>query len=81
MCTKDGSNPFCQLPRERERSRRAEAAHPKWPAMPFVQRPYKKHTSLIYFVSCSFDYLAHSKECKEIRQMTFCKSEGDSLQE
>jgi len=34
--------------------------------MTFVQLPYKKQTFLIYFVSCSFDYLMHSKECEEI---------------
>lgn len=70
VCTKDGSDPFCQLPHETS-----------WSTLPFVQCPCEKHTFLIYFASCSLDYFLHSKECKEIGWVTLCRSEGDISQE
>ncbi|KAK4821863.1 hypothetical protein QYF61_004340 [Mycteria americana] len=46
---------------------------------PLCNVSIKKHTFLIYFVSCSFDYLAHSKECKEIQRMTSCRSKANGI--
>lgn len=74
---------------EMGRSGTSQTAHPALCAMSLKKEKNKKQknpttknpTLLIYFVSCSFGYLVHSKEREETRRMTFCKINGDSLQE
>lgn len=71
-CTKAGSDPFCCPMGLNITTPEGQKLHTP-NGCPLGDVPIKNTLSSFILSAAPFDYLAHSKECEEIRWMTSCK--------